>query len=171
MTPDYVFPGSAARARREARHRGRPRARHPPAVRGDASSRLQLVDGLIKSGAAKTILFVGAEAHAGFMPWEDWDIVDGQADREATPEARARANEHRALAVLFGDGAGALDLPRDRSRRRPRRRRRSTPTAATPRRSTSPAAASARARTGRRRTSTSRRTSRGWTGASSSSSR
>lgn len=69
---------------------------------------LQLVDGLIKSGAAKTILFVGAEAHAGFMPWEDWDALDADSQREVTPEVRARATAHRNLAVLFGDGAGAL---------------------------------------------------------------
>jgi len=51
---------------------------------------LQLVDGLIKGGAAKTILFVGAEAHAGFMPWEDWDIVEGKRVGEPTPRlARA----------------------------------------------------------------------------------
>ena len=42
------------------------------------------------------------------MPWEDWDIVEGKRVGEPTPEARARANEHRALAVLFGDGAGAM---------------------------------------------------------------
>ena len=51
---------------------------------------------------------MGAEAHAGFMPWDDWDALDPANGREATPEAKARANKHRALAVLFGDGAGAL---------------------------------------------------------------
>jgi 3-oxoacyl-[acyl-carrier-protein] synthase-3 len=69
---------------------------------------LQIISGLIQTGAARTVLFVGAEAHAGFMPWEDWDALDPATGREATPEARARANKHRALAVLFGDGAGAL---------------------------------------------------------------
>jgi 3-oxoacyl-[acyl-carrier-protein] synthase-3 len=69
---------------------------------------LQIVDGLVKSGAARTILFVGAEAHAGFMPWEDWGALDPRAGRSATPEQKERANKHRALAVLFGDGAGAL---------------------------------------------------------------
>ncbi len=63
----------------------------------------------MKSGAARTILFVGAEAHAGFMPWDDWDALDPAAARTATPEAkREQANKHRALAILFGDGAGAL---------------------------------------------------------------
>ena len=69
---------------------------------------LQIVDGLVKSGAARTILFVGAEAHAGFMPWENWDALDPASGETATPEQRERANKHRALAILFGDGAGAL---------------------------------------------------------------
>jgi 3-oxoacyl-[acyl-carrier-protein] synthase-3 len=107
MTPDYVFPGSAALVGAKLGIEGVPaldiRQQCAAMIFG-----LQLVDGLIQSGAAKTILFLGAEAHAGFMPWEDWDIVEGRSDAEPSPEARARANEHRALAVLFGDGAGAL---------------------------------------------------------------
>ena len=42
------------------------------------------------------------------MPWTDWDVLEGKSDREVTPEAREKANRHRALAVLFGDGAGAM---------------------------------------------------------------
>lgn len=107
MTPDYIFPGSGAVLGAKLGIHGVPALD----VRQQCAAMifgLQLVDSLIKSGAARTILFVGAEAHAGFMPWEDWDIVEGKSDRDATPEAKARANEHRALAVLFGDGAGAL---------------------------------------------------------------
>ena len=107
MTPDYVFPGSGAVLGAKLGIEGVPALD----IRQQCAAMifaLQLVDGLIKTNVAKTILVVGAEAHAGFMPWEDWDIVDGKSDRDATPEARARANEHRALAVLFGDGAGAL---------------------------------------------------------------
>lgn len=107
MTPDYVFPGSAAVLGAKLGLDGVPgldiRQQCAAMVFG-----LQLIDGLIKSGAAKTILFVGAEAHAGFMPWEDWDIVDGKREAMSEGIARDRANEHRALAVLFGDGAGAL---------------------------------------------------------------
>lgn len=107
MTPDYIFPGSGAVLGAKLGIEGCPaldiRQQCAAMIFG-----LQLIDGLIKSGVAKTILFVGAEAHAGFMPWEDWDVVEGKSDREVTPEARARANDHRALAVLFGDGAGAM---------------------------------------------------------------
>ena len=107
MTPDYVFPGSGAVLGAKLGIPGTPALD----IRQQCAAMifsLQLVDGLIKSNVAKTILVVGAEAHAGFMPWEDWDIVDGTSDREASPEAKAKANEHRALAVLFGDGAGAM---------------------------------------------------------------
>ena len=107
MTPDYVFPGSAAVLAAKLGLEGTPALD----IRQQCAAMifaLQLIDGLIKGGNAKTILFVGAEAHAGFMPWEDWDIVEGKRVGEPSPEARARANEHRALAVLFGDGAGAM---------------------------------------------------------------
>lgn len=107
MTPDYIFPGSGAVLGAKLGIDGVPALD----VRQQCAAMifgLQLVDGLFKSGAAKTILFVGAEAHAGFMPWDDWDVVEGKSDREVSPEARKRANDHRALAVLFGDGAGAL---------------------------------------------------------------
>ena len=106
MTPDYIFPGSGALLGAKLGLDGVPaldiRQQCAAMIFG-----LQLIDGLIKSGAAKTILFVGAEAHAGFMPWEDWSAIekDGVSVSE---EARERANKHRALAVLFGDGAGAL---------------------------------------------------------------
>jgi 3-oxoacyl-[acyl-carrier-protein] synthase-3 len=107
MTPDYIFPGSGAVLGAKLGIPGVPALD----IRQQCAAMifsLQLVDGLIKGGNAKTILVVGAEAHAGFMPWDDWDIVDGTSDREATPEAKAKNNEHRALAVLFGDGAGAM---------------------------------------------------------------
>jgi 3-oxoacyl-[acyl-carrier-protein] synthase III len=107
MTPDHVFPGSGALLGAKLGLAGVP-ALDIRQQCGAMVFGVQLVDGLIKSGAAKTILFVGAEAHAGFMPWEDWDVLEGTREGEVTAEARERANRHRALAVLFGDGAGAL---------------------------------------------------------------
>ncbi|HEY2509609.1 MAG TPA: beta-ketoacyl-ACP synthase III [Polyangiaceae bacterium] len=107
MTADYVFPGSAALVGAKLGIDGVP-ALDIRQQCGAMLFGLQMIDGLIKSGAAKTILFVGAEAHAGFMPWDDWDVVMGESDRAVSPEARERANAHRTLAVLFGDGAGAL---------------------------------------------------------------
>ncbi|MCA9586367.1 MAG: 3-oxoacyl-ACP synthase [Myxococcales bacterium] len=107
MTPDYIFPGSGAVLAAKLGLEGTPaldiRQQCAAMIFG-----LQLIDGLIKGGAAKTILFVGAEAHAGFMPWSDWDVVMGESDRTLTDAEKQKINEHRALAVLFGDGAGAL---------------------------------------------------------------
>jgi 3-oxoacyl-[acyl-carrier-protein] synthase-3 len=107
MTPDYVFPGSAALVGAKLGIEGVPGLDISQQC-GAMLFGVQLVDSLIRSGNARTILFVGAEAHAGFMPWDDWDVLMGESQREVTPEARERANAHRALAVLFGDGAGAL---------------------------------------------------------------
>ncbi|MDP9036156.1 MAG: 3-oxoacyl-ACP synthase, partial [Myxococcota bacterium] len=107
MTPDFVFPGSGALLAHKLGLGGVPALD----IRQQCAAMLfglQIVDGLVKSGAARTILFVGAEAHAGFMPWEDWGALDPGSGRSASPEQRERANKHRALAVLFGDGAGAL---------------------------------------------------------------
>jgi 3-oxoacyl-[acyl-carrier-protein] synthase-3 len=107
MTPDYIFPGPGALLGAKLGLPGVP-ALDIRQQCGAMIFGLQIIDGLIQSGAAKTILFVGAEAHAGFMPWEDWDVLEGKSQRPITPEAREKANRHRALAVLFGDGAGAL---------------------------------------------------------------
>jgi 3-oxoacyl-[acyl-carrier-protein] synthase-3 len=107
MTPDYVFPGAGALLGAKLGIPGVPALD----IRQQCAAMLfglQTIQGLIQTGAAKTILFVGAEAHAGFMPWEDWGALDPRSGREATPEARERADRHRHLAVLFGDGAGAI---------------------------------------------------------------
>jgi 3-oxoacyl-[acyl-carrier-protein] synthase-3 len=106
MTPDYIFPGPGALLAHKLGLRGTPALD----IRQQCAAMLfglQIVDGLVQTRAARTILFVGAEAHAGFMPWQDWDALE-PGGRDASPEAKARANKHRALAVLFGDGAGAL---------------------------------------------------------------
>jgi 3-oxoacyl-[acyl-carrier-protein] synthase-3 len=107
MTPEYVFPGSGALLGAKLGLTDVP-ALDTRQQCGAMVFGIQLVDALIKSGTARTILFVGADAHAGFMPWEDWDVVEGKSDRKVEGPARERANKHRAVSVLFGDGAGAL---------------------------------------------------------------
>jgi len=109
MTPDHFFPGSGALLGSKLGIPGVPALD----IRQQCAAipyALQLANGLVHSGAAETILLVGAEVHAGFMPWVDWDIVRSQAEREVAPEAYARANRHRGLAVVFGDGAAAMVL-------------------------------------------------------------
>ncbi|MCB9583975.1 MAG: ketoacyl-ACP synthase III [Polyangiaceae bacterium] len=106
MTPDHVFPGSGPLLGAALGCPGVPALD----IRTQCAAMIysfQLAGSLIASGAARRVLIVGAEAHAGFMPWRDWDILDG-ADRKPSGEDWERATRHRGLAILFGDGAGAL---------------------------------------------------------------
>lgn len=106
MTPEHVFPGSGALFGAKLGIPGVPALD----IRQQCAAMpfsLQLADGLIGSGAARTVMVVGAEAHAGFMPYA-WDVLLGDSDREVTAEEYEFATKHRGTAVLFGDGAGAL---------------------------------------------------------------
>ena len=112
MTPDYPFPGPGGLLGAKLGIPGVPALdiRQQCAAMPFA---FQVADGLVTTGAASTVLVVGAEAHAGFMPWEDWEVLAGEADPARIPApARDRATRHRGLAVIFGDGAGALVMRR-----------------------------------------------------------
>jgi 3-oxoacyl-[acyl-carrier-protein] synthase III len=111
MTPDHLLPGSgpilAARLG----------CKNVPALdlRTQCAAMLyafQVADSLLRAGAARRILIVGAEAHAPIMPWRDWDVLDGTSDRKPSAEAWERATRHRGWAIIFGDGAGALIVER-----------------------------------------------------------
>ncbi len=109
MTPDYFFPGSGPLLGAKLGIPGVPALD----IRQQCAAipyALQLANGLVATNAATTILLVGAEAHAGFMPWSDWDVVRSSVEREVPTEDFARATKHRGLAVIFGDGAGAMVL-------------------------------------------------------------
>ncbi len=111
MTPEFIFPGSGGLLGAKL---GIPRV---PAldIRQQCAAMpfgLQVANGLIETGAAKTILLVGADAHAGFMPWDDWEVLSGESDEPVSEEAFDRGTRHRGLAVLFGDGAAAMVLRR-----------------------------------------------------------
>lgn len=72
---------------------------------------LDLADAMLTAGRARRALVIGAEVHAGYLPWGDtWDIVLGRSDRTPTEEEYVRNTEHRGWSVLFGDGAGAMVL-------------------------------------------------------------
>ncbi len=111
MTPDQPFPGPGGMLGAKLGIPGVPALdiRQQCAAMPFA---FQIADGLCATGAASTILVVGAETHAGFMPWTDWDVVEGTSDREVSAVDRERATRHRGLSVIFGDGAGALVLRR-----------------------------------------------------------
>ena len=112
MTPDYVLPGSGPILGSKLGCAGIPaldiRQQCAAMIYG-----LQLADALFRAGTARRILLVGAEAHAGFMPWRDWDVLEGARDERPADDDWRRANDHRALAILFGDGAGAMVLSAD----------------------------------------------------------
>jgi 3-oxoacyl-[acyl-carrier-protein] synthase-3 len=111
MTPDHHFPGPAAMVAAKLGIPGTPCLD----VRQQCASfiyQLQLAHALVLAGQAKTILLIGAEAHAGFMPWEDWEYLYGRGGAAPSKEAYERATKHRGLAILFGDGAGAVVVRR-----------------------------------------------------------
>ena len=108
MTPEHVFPGSGALLGAKLGIPGVPALD----IRQQCAAMpfgMQVADGLVASGAAKTVLLIGAEAHAGFMPW-DWEALLGDGSKKSSPEQYEFATKHRGTAVLFGDGAGALVL-------------------------------------------------------------
>ena len=111
MTPDYVFPGSGALLGAKLGIPGVPALDLRQQCAAIPFS-FQLADSLLASGAARHVLVIGAEAHAGFMPWSDWDLLQDGAEGRSADAAYQRATEHRGMAVLFGDGAGALVLGR-----------------------------------------------------------
>ncbi len=104
MTPDYVLPGSGGLLGAELGIEGVPAVdiRQQCAFFPFA---LQIADSLMTAGVAETILIVGANAHAGFMPWDWKALLEGTPSDE---EAYRFATQHRTTAVLFGDGAGAV---------------------------------------------------------------
>ena len=111
MTPDHILPGTAPLLGAKLGCPGVPALDLRTQCAAMLYS-LQLTDSLLKTGAASRILIVGAEAHAGFMPWRDWSVLD-DATQQATEQDFARATQHRGYAIIFGDGAGALVVERN----------------------------------------------------------
>src|SRR3954452_476958 len=112
MTPDFILPGSAPVLGAKLGMAGIPALD----IRQQCAAMiysLQLCDALLGSGNASRILLVGAEAHAGFMPWSDWNLLDSPDGPRPSAQAWKRANDYRALAILFGDGAGAWILEKN----------------------------------------------------------
>ncbi len=112
MTPDYLAPGIAGLVQAGLGLGPVPAFD----IRQQCSGFLygmDLADALISSGRAETVVVVGAEVHAGFLPWseESWRAVLGEP--VAVPDEDFELNtRYRAWSVLFGDGAGAMVLRR-----------------------------------------------------------
>ncbi len=111
MTPDYYFPGVGSLVQAKLGIGSIPALDIRQQCSGFVYG-LQVADALIRAGAAKKLLFIGAEIHSGFMPFskQAWEVVLGRSN-EAIPQAERDWNsKFRHLTVLFGDAAGAICL-------------------------------------------------------------
>jgi 3-oxoacyl-[acyl-carrier-protein] synthase-3 len=109
MTPDYLFPGAGTLLQLKLGLRQVPTLDIRQQCTGFIYG-LQVADALLRAGAAKRLLLVGAEVHSGFMPWKDHGVVFGTSTAVPTAEERAFNTRFRDRTVLFGDGAGAVVL-------------------------------------------------------------
>jgi 3-oxoacyl-[acyl-carrier-protein] synthase-3 len=111
MTPDHYFPGAGGLLQAKLGIKRAPcfdiRQQCVGFVYG-----MQLADAQIRAGFAKTVLLVGAEIHAGFMPYtqSNWDYMYGKSDVPPTQEEFAKNTGYRDRIVLFGDAGGAVVL-------------------------------------------------------------
>lgn len=110
MTPDHFAPGPAPLVQRKA-GLGHIAAFDVRQQCGGFLYALDLADAYLSTGRASRAAVVGAEVHAGYMPYGESGlaVLRGEAD-EVNEADRAAATAARAWSVLFGDGAGAMIL-------------------------------------------------------------
>jgi 3-oxoacyl-[acyl-carrier-protein] synthase-3 len=109
MTPDHYFPGTGTLIQQKLGLRPLPALDIRQQCAGFAYG-LQMVDALIRSGIARTVLLVGADVHTSLMPFsaQTFEVLHGR-DPGPLPAADFEWNSRfRNLLVLFGDGAGAM---------------------------------------------------------------
>lgn len=111
MTPDYLAPGIAGQVQAGLG------LDHLPAIdiRQQCSGflyGLDLADAYLASGRASNAVVVGAEVHAGFLPWSErtWQALFDDGDPAIPEDDYAQNTAYRSWSVLFGDGAGAFVL-------------------------------------------------------------
>jgi 3-oxoacyl-[acyl-carrier-protein] synthase-3 len=111
MTPDSFAPGNAPLIQHAARL-GPIAAYDIRQQCGGFLYGLDLADAMQRAGRSRCAVVVGAEAHAGYLPFgpSQWGVLRGTHPGPVDPLEHATATEHRAWAVLFGDGAGAMVL-------------------------------------------------------------
>lgn len=109
MTPDHYFPGIGGMVQQ--------RLGMPPVPALDLRQQcagfaygLQVVDALIRSGLAQTVVLVGTDVHTSLMPFSDrtWRVLLEQSDETLSDQEWEWNSRFRHLIVLFGDGAGAM---------------------------------------------------------------
>ncbi len=109
MTPDHYFPGTGTLIQQKLGIAPLPALDIRQQCAGFAYG-LQVVDALIRSGIARTVLLVGADVHTSLMPFSDqtFEVLHGR-DPGPLPAADFAWNSRfRHLLVLFGDGGGAM---------------------------------------------------------------
>ena len=109
MTPDYYFPGVSSIVQAKLGLGNIPTLDIRQQCSGFVYG-LQVSDALVRAGAGKKLLFIGAEIHSGFMPWSkhQWDVVLDKSTEPVSQQERDWASKFRHLTVLFGDAAGAV---------------------------------------------------------------
>lgn len=112
MTPDHFFPGSGSLLQHKLGLRNVPCVDIRQQCTGFIYA-LQISDALLKAGAAKNLLLIGAETHSPFIPFDDWDTVLGLADRAPSKEQYDLNTRVRDRSVLFGDAGAAVVLSSD----------------------------------------------------------
>lgn len=109
MTPDHYFPGTGTLIQQKLGMRPLPALDIRQQCAGFAYG-LQMVDALIRSGIARTVLLVGTDVHTSLMPFSarTFEVLHGRDPGPLSPEEFEWNSRFRHLLVLFGDGAGAM---------------------------------------------------------------
>src|SRR6185295_17380502 len=109
MTPDHYFPGTGTLIQQKLGMRPLPALDIRQQCAGFAYG-LQMVDALIRSGIARTVLLVGADVHTSLMPFSarTFEVLHGRDPGPLSAEELEWNSRFRHLLVLFGDGAGAM---------------------------------------------------------------
>jgi len=109
MTPDHYFPGTGTLVQQKLGMRPLPALDIRQQCAGFAYG-LQLVDALVRSGLARTVLLVGADVHTSLMPFSarTFEVLHGRDPGPLSDEDFQWNSRFRHLLVLFGDGAGAM---------------------------------------------------------------
>lgn len=109
MTPDHYFPGVGTLIQHGLGIKPVPALDIRQQCAGFAYG-MQVVDALIRSGIAQTVLLVGTDVHTSLMPFSQrtWDVMLGNEDGPLEQEELEWNSRFRHLCVLFGDAAGAM---------------------------------------------------------------
>jgi 3-oxoacyl-[acyl-carrier-protein] synthase III len=109
MTPDHYFPGTGTLIQQKLGIGAIPALDIRQQCAGFAYG-LQVVDALVRSGVARTVLLVGADVHTSLMPFSErtFEVLHGRDPGPLPEEDFAWNSRFRHLLVLFGDGAGAM---------------------------------------------------------------